>query len=129
MFNLCDVLLVTQNYTIEGLVPSTEYNVSVAVSNINGTGNFSEAVESRTCEGPEVNVVSVTPMCPSSLMVVWEVGLDPNGVLGLPEEVSFVVRLQRSDGFVVDITVNMAVMENDTVVSSNFTTSLHYNNV
>ena len=123
MFNLCDVLLVTQNYTIEDLVPSTEYNVSVAVSNINGTGNFSEAVQNRTCEGPEVNVVSVTPMCPSSLMVVGEEGLDPNGVLGLPEEVSFVVRLQRSDGFVVDITVNTTVMENDTVVvSSNFTT-------
>ena len=121
MFNLCDVLLVTQNYTIEGLVPSTEYNVSVAVSNINGTGNFSAAVENRTCEGPEVNVVSVTPVCPSSLMVVWEVGLDPNGALALQEEVSFVVMLQRSDGFVMDIMVNTTVMENDTVVSSNFT--------
>ena len=129
MFNVCDVLLVTQNYTIEDLVPSTEYNVSVAVSNINGTGNFSEAIANRTCEGPEVNVVSVTPVCPSSLMVVWEVGLDPNVVLA-QEEVSFVVRLQRSDGCIMDIpvnipvniTVNMTVMENDTVVSSNLTT-------
>ena len=118
MFNVCDVLLVTQSYTIEDLVPSTEYDVSVAVSNINGTGNFSEAVANRTCEGPELNVVSVTPVCPSSLMVVWEVELDPNRVLARQEEVSFVVRLQRSDGSIMDITV----MENDTEVSSNFTT-------
>ena len=111
-----------QSYTIEGLVPSTDYNVSVAVSNINGTGNFSGPVENRTCEGPVVNVHSVTPVCPSSLMVVWEVVLDPNGVLPLAAEVSFVVRLQRSDRFIMDRTVNRTVMENDTLVSSNFTT-------
>ena len=111
MFNRCDVLLVMQSYTIEGLVPSTDYSVSVAISNINGTGNFSEPVENCTCEGPDVDVVSVTPVCPSSLMVVWDVVLDPNGMLALTEEVSFVVRLQRSDGFVMDRTVNRTLME------------------
>ena len=115
--SLCDVLLITQIYTIEGLMPLTNYSVSVAVSNINGTGNFNETVENRTCEGPEVNILSVTPKCPSSLVVVWEVPANLSRLFTPPDEVSFIVRFGRSDGSgpMMNRTVNRTVMENEVV--------------
>lgn len=115
--SLCDVLLITQTYTIEGLMPLTNYSVSVAVSNNNGTGNFSETVENRTCEGPEVEILSVTPKCPSSLVVVWEVPANLSRLFTPPDEVSFIVRFGRSDGSgpMMNRTVNRTVMENEVV--------------
>ena len=115
--SLCDVLLITQSYTIEGLMPLTNYSVSVALSNNNGTGNFSETVENRTCEGPEVNILSVTPKCPSSLVVVWEVPANLSKLFTPPDEVSFIVRFGRSDGSgpMMNRTVNRTVMENEVV--------------
>ena len=118
--SLCDVLLITQTYTIEDLMPSTNYSVSIAVSNTNGTGNFSEPVQNRTCEGPEVDILSVTPECPSSLVVVWVVPADLSRLFTPPGEVSFIVEFRKSDGSgtVMSRAVNRTVMENDTVVSS-----------
>ena len=98
-------------------MPLTNYSVSVALSNNNGTGNFSETVENRTCEGPEVNILSVTPKCPSSLVVVWEVPANLSKLFTPPDEVSFIVRFRRSDGSgpMMSRTVNRTVMENEVV--------------
>ena len=118
--SLCDVLLITQTYIIEDLMPFTNYSVSIAVSNTNDTGNFSETVQNRTCEGPEVDILSVTPECPSSLVVVWEVPANLSRLFTPPEEVSFIVMFSKSDGSgtAMYLTVNRTVMENETVVSS-----------
>ena len=114
------MLLITQTYIIEDLMPFTNYSVSIAVSNTNGTGNFSEAVQNRTCEGPEVDILSVTPECPSSLVVVWEVPANLSRVFIPPEEVSFIINFLKSDGSgtVMYLAVNRTVMEKETVVSS-----------
>lgn len=124
--SLCDVLLITQTYTIEGLMPLTNYSVSVAVSNNNGTGNFSETVENRTCEGPEVEILSVTPECPSSLVVVWDVPADLSRLFTPPEEVTFIVLFGRGDGSgpMMSRTVNRTVMENKEVVSIYYAVSV-----
>ena len=100
-------------------MPLTNYSVSVAVSNNNGTGNFSETVKNRTCEGPEVEILSVTPECPSSLVVVWDVPADLSRLFTPPEEVTFIVWFGRSDGSgpMMSRTVNRTVMENKEVVS------------
>ena len=99
-------------------MPLTNYSVSVAVSNNNGTGNFSETVENRTCEGPEVEILSVTPECPSSLVVVWDVPADLSRLFTPPEEVTFIVLFgSNMSGPMMSRTVNRTVMENQEVVS------------
>ena len=71
----------------------------------------------------EVSILSVTPLCPFSLEVVWEV-LDHDEIYAHPEEVCYIVMLQRSDGSqpAMNRTVtNVTLMENITVVSCNCT--------
>ena len=45
------LVLIMQSYTIEDLEPFTPYDVSVAVRNSHGEGNFSDVVQNMTCEG------------------------------------------------------------------------------
>jgi len=67
-----------------------------------------------------VNILSVTPECPFSLVVMWEVPHRKH-FHATPEEADFVVKYWRSDEpeTMVNVTVNITMMENETEVSSN----------
>ena len=67
-----------------------------------------------------VNILSVTPECPFSLKVEWEVPHHRH-FHATPEEANFVVKYWRSDEpeTMVNVTVNITMMENNTEVSSN----------
>ena len=49
----------TTQYTISGLVASTQYSVIVAAVNVNGTGSFSDAVMNMSGEPGECNTVKM----------------------------------------------------------------------
>ena len=49
----CITFVLFQSYILEGLDVFTNYSVSVALSNINGTGPFSDPSTNVSCDGGE----------------------------------------------------------------------------
>ena len=74
----------------------------------------------------EIKILSVTPLCPFSLVVVWDVP-DHDQIYAHPDAVCYTVTFQRTDGSqpAMNITVtDVTLMENKTVVSCNCTVYL-----
>ena len=46
-------MILFQSYILGGLAVFTDYNVSVALSNVNGTGPFSDPITNVSCDGGE----------------------------------------------------------------------------
>jgi len=86
-------------HVLHGLKPFTEYRAQVAGVTNAGTGPFSDmffALTAGTAPSAVVRILSVTQECPSSLVVEWE---EPrHGINSSPEEVSYTVRYEKSDG-------------------------------